>query len=209
MTRKTWYLCRRASTKSLPSGTVFSFFPVEERPGLFIIHIIGKNAEKLFQNESGGHRFQRIPPTERRGRMQTSTITVAVLPEPQAVDVPIREDDLEWTACRGSGSGGQKRNKTANAVQLRHRPSGLLIRVETERSLTQNKATALASLRAKLWDAKRTALVNARAADRKAQVGCGARGDKIRTIRTQDDLVTDHQTGRTWSWKKYLRGDWD
>jgi peptide chain release factor 1 len=170
--------------------------------------VSGKAADETFANESGGHRWQRIPPTEKRGRVQTSTITVAVLPIPTEAQVHIREDDLEWIPTRGSGAGGQARNKVETAIILKHEPSGLQVRCETERSLKQNKETALSLLRARLWASEHERVTSARAADRRAQVGSGMRGDKRRTVRVQDGQVNDHLTGRQWKYKEYSRGDW-
>lgn len=149
-----------------------------------------------------------MPPTERRGRVHTSTITVAVLPEPAEIDVRLDERDLEETTMRGSGPGGQHRNKTDSAVRLLHRPTGLVVRCESERDQSQNRRVARAVLRARLWDLEHTRTRGARDADRRAQVGTGMRGDKRRTIRTQDDQVTDNVSGRTWRFKDYERGDW-
>lgn len=169
----------------------------------------GPGAAAAFAGEPGGHRWQRVPPSEKRGRVQTSTITVTVLEDGPAAEVRIAPGDLEWTAIRGSGAGGQKRNKTSNAVQLRHLPTGTLIRCEGERSLTQNKAAALAALEARLGGAARAAATTARREERRGQHGSGERGDKVRTIRAADDLVTDHRTGRTWSLRRYLKGETD
>src|SRR5262249_47654272 len=133
---------------------------------------------------------------------------VAVLAEPTAAEVTLPERDLVWSTCRGTGSGGQKRNKTESTVLLTHRPTGLQVRCETARSQLQNRATALALLRARLWAAERARPDGARAEARKRQVGSGMRGDKRRTIRCQDGIVTDHVSGRRWNLKEYLRGDW-
>jgi peptide chain release factor 1 len=181
---------------------------VEDRAGVVVVRIAGATAAELFADEPGGHRWQRVPRTERRGRVQTSTITVAVLPEPADTEVNIEQKDLEWTACRGSGAGGQHRNVTDSAVQLKHLPTGLMVRCESERSQHQNRQTALALLRAKLWESRRAAVDAQRAGDRRAQVGVGARGDKRRTVRTQDEQVVDYVTGRRWRLRDYLRGDW-
>lgn len=168
----------------------------------------GKNVEEIFKDEPGGHRWQRVPPTEKRGRVQTSTVTVAVLREPEAVELRIDERDLEIKTCRGSGAGGQHRNVTDSAVQIFHKPSGLMVRAETERSQSQNREYAMGLLRARLLAAAKEAKSNARAADRRSQVGSGMRGDKRRTIRCQDGQVNDHISGRTWKLKEYMRGDW-
>lgn len=180
---------------------------VERRAGFLVFRAKGRGAE-VFAGEAGGHRWQRIPPNEKRGRVHTSTVTVAVMEEPTEVQVRIEERDLEWTACRGSGAGGQARNKTSNAVQLRHIPTGTMVRCESERSQHQNRRTALALLRARLWGERRGASETARAENRRQQVGSGMRGDKRRTIRAQDGQVTDHVTGRTWRYKDYVRGEW-
>lgn len=168
----------------------------------------GKNVEEIFKDEPGGHRWQRVPPTEKRGRVQTSTVIVAVLREPEAVELRIDERDLEIKTCRGSGAGGQHRNVTDSAVQIFHKPSGLMVRAETERSQSQNREYAMGLLRARLLAAAKEAKSNARAADRRSQVGSGMRGDKRRTIRCQDGQVNDHISGRTWKLKEYMRGDW-
>jgi peptide chain release factor 1 len=173
-----------------------------------VFHVDGRGAYETFKDEPGGHRWQRVPPNEKRGRVHTSTVTVAVLPEPTEAEVRLRESDLEWTACRGSGAGGQHRNKTNSAVQITHRPTGLMVRCEGERSQHQNRRTAIALIRARLWEAEQARRAGARADDRRAQVGSGMRGDKRRTIRTQDDQVNDHVTGRSWRYKQYVRGDW-
>jgi peptide chain release factor 1 len=135
-------------------------------------------------------------------------VTVAVLPEPTDVQVRLDDRDLEYRTCRASGAGGQKVNKTDSAVQLTHKPTGLMVRVETERSQHQNRATALALLRARLWQTQRDAHVAARADDRRGQVGSGMRGDKRRTIAVQRGTVVDHVTGRSWNLRDYLRGAW-
>lgn len=169
---------------------------------------MGKQVWSIFKDEAGGHRWQRIPPTEKRGRVQTSTVTVAVLPEPTETQLVLRDQDLEWGTCRGSGAGGQNRNKTESAVQLKHVPSGIMVRCESERSQHMNKATALSTLRARLWEARHAGLAETRSNERRQQVGSGMRGDKRRTIRTQDGQVQDHVTGRRWSYKDYVRGNW-
>lgn len=190
------------------AGGVFDVEVVEELPSQVVFRVLGRDAEQVFRDEAGGHRWQRIPPTEKRGRVQTSTVTVAVLPEPTEAQVHIAPQDVEIVPCRGSGPGGQNRNKVESAVMLRHRPSGLLVRCETERSQHQNRATAMSVLRARLWRAEHERRTGARAADRREQVGSGMRGDKRRTVRVQDGQVNDHVTGRHWSFRDYERGNW-
>ncbi len=189
-------------------GGVFDIEVIESRPGIIVARVTGENAALTFRDEAGGHRWQRTPPTEKRGRVHTSTVTVAVLDEPTEVQFQLRQEDLQITTCRGTGAGGQNRNKTDSTVQVKHLPTGLMVRCETERSQTQNKASALALLRARLWKAERDRVVGARDSERRQQVGSGMRGDKIRTVAVQRDEVVDHRSGRRWRLKEYLRGEW-
>jgi peptide chain release factor 1 len=141
--------------------------------------------------------------------MQTSTITVAVLPERTPTQVRVNEGDLDWKFCRGSGAGGQHRNVTDSAVVLTHLPTGLVVRCESERSQHSNKDTALEILRARLWDVIHNQENAQMSSARKEQIGSGMRGDKRRTIRSQDGVVTDHVLNKQWQLKRYLRGDWE
>lgn len=197
-----------ASTRGWPPRGVFDAAIVSDRPGVVILQVTGPGAEQVFKDEAGGHRWQRIPPNEKRGRVHTSTVTVAVLREPSQSEVVVRDCDVEWQAIRGSGAGGQNRNKVSSAVQLWHKATGIMVRCEAERSQFQNRNTAMALLRARLLEIKESAAQGNEAASRRAQLGCGARGDKRRTVREQDDQVNDHITGRRWRLKDYLRGDW-
>jgi peptide chain release factor 1 len=162
----------------------------------------------VFAEEAGGHRWQRVPPNERRGRVHTSTITVAILSEPKEHEVVIAESDLTVTFMRGSGAGGQHRNVTDSAVRIVHAPTGIVVRCESERSQHSNRDSAMAVLRARLKAHVDGEASGARAEDRRRQVGSGMRGDKRRTIRTQDGVVNDHVTGKQWRWKDYERGNW-
>lgn len=190
-------------------GSIFSLELITSRAGYISCKVTGKNAWKIFQHETGGHRWQRIPPTEKRGRVQTSTITVAVLKHAQnhISDVTIDPKDLDVKTCRGSGKGGQHRNVTDSAVQVTHIPSGISVRVENGRSQHANKETAIESIQAQLKAARDTKHLETQNNQRKQQVGSGMRGDKIRTIRTQDDTVVNHVTGNRCRYKKYARGD--
>jgi peptide chain release factor 1 len=190
------------------SATGFEIEILDERRGLKIFRAVGPRAAAAFRDEAGGHRWQRVPPNEKRGRVHTSTITVAVLPEPTDVEVRIAPGDLDWSTCYGTGPGGQKRNKTESTVLLTHRPTGLQIRCETSRSQQQNRVAALALLRARLWAREHDRLAAARAQERRDQLGSGMRGDKRRTIRCQDGVVVDHVTGQRWELRAYLRGNW-
>ena len=160
--------------------------------------------------ESGVHRVQRVPATEAQGRIHTSTCTVAVLPEAQEVDIEIKPEDLDITVCRASGPGGQGVNTTDSAVQIIHRPSGLIVRCADERSQQKNKAQAMKVLRSRLLD-KKVADENAKyAAVRKAQVGSGERNERIRTYNFPQNRVTDHRIELTlYNLPAFLEGDID
>lgn len=172
-----------------------------------MFRVEGKGARSAFTGEAGGHRWQRVPPTEKRGRVQTSTVTVAILDEPREHEVHIDPADLDESFTRGSGAGGQHRNKTDTAVVLLHKPSGIQVRVDGGRSQYLNRQAALGLLRAKLKAGVVADAVDARNRKRRRQVGSGMRGDKIRTVAVQRDQVTDHQTGLSTSVRKYLKGD--
>lgn len=167
----------------------------------------GRGAAAAFEEEAGGHRWQRIPPNEKRGRVHTSTITVAVLVEVREAELRIDPRELSWRRSRGSGAGGQHRNKTESAVDLVHLPTGIAVHCESERSVHRNNAIALARMRALLAQRSRAETIAERDALRRDQVGSGMRGDKRRTIRAQDGSVVDHPTGRTWRFREYVRGD--
>lgn len=171
-----------------------------------VVRVVGRRAAAVFAGEPGGHRWQRVPPNERRGRVHTSTVTVAVLTEPTPAQLRIDPRDLDESFTRGTGKGGQHRNKTDTVVVLRHVPSGTVVRVDGGRSQALNRETALGLLRARLLEAQRVAAVSARNATRRDQVGCGARGDKVRTIAVQRGSVTDHGTGKSMPLERYLRG---
>ena len=139
----------------------------------------------------------------------SAAVTVVVMPEPRAIDLAIDERELRWTTCRGSGDGGQKLQKTESAVQLKHLPSGLMVRCESARSQPPIRAWALAGPRARLYEREREKRRAERDAARREQAGSGMRGDKRRTVRCQDGVVTDHVTGQRWSLRDYLRGEWE
>lgn len=167
----------------------------------------GKGAKSAFQYEAGGHRFQRVPPTEKRGRVHTSTITVAVLSEPSEHEVKIDPRDVTEKFIRGSGKGGQHKNKVSTCVVLSHEPSGIQVRCDGGRSQADNRLTAMGILRARLHARASEAQGKARSSKRRQQIGSGMRSDKRRTIALQRDQVTDHVTGRTVAAKKYMRGN--
>ena len=157
--------------------------------------IEGKGAYSRFKFESGVHRVQRVPATESQGRIQTSAATVAVLPEVKDVEIEIKDSDLIFESCKSSGAGGQHINKTESAVRLTHKPTGIVIECDQERSQFQNKAKALMLLRTMLYDQKCREQNEKIAADRKGQVGSGDRSEKIRTYNYPQSRVTDHRIG--------------
>jgi peptide chain release factor 1 len=175
-----------------------------------IFQINGQDVYKTLKYESGVHRVQRVPATEAQGRIHTSTATVAVLPEAEEVDVEIKSDDIEVTVCRASGKGGQGVNTTDSAVQIQHKPSGLIVRIADERSQIKNRAKAMTVLRSRLLERK-IAEENAKyAANRKSQVGTGERSEKIRTYNFPQNRVTDHRIELTlYNLSNVIDGDID
>ena len=159
--------------------------------------ITGRNVFARLKYESGVHRVQRVPATESQGRIHTSTVTVAVLPEAEDVDVRIDEGDLRVDVYRASGAGGQHVNKTESAVRITHLPTGLVVTMQEEKSQHKNRAKAMKILRARMYEQQRASLHATRAADRKSQVGTGDRSERIRTYNFPQGRVTDHRVNLT------------
>ncbi len=157
----------------------------------------GMGAYSRFKYESGVHRVQRVPETESGGRIHTSTVTVAVLPEAEDVDVEINPADLKIDTFRSSGAGGQHINKTSSAIRITHLPTGTVVECQDERSQYKNKDKAMKVLRSRLLSAEQEKQSGAIAADRKAQVGTGDRSERIRTYNYRENRVTDHRIGLT------------
>lgn len=170
----------------------------------------GDGAYSRFKFESGVHRVQRVPETESQGRIHTSTVTVAVLPEAEDVEVEINPSDIVFESCKSSGAGGQHINKTESAVRLTHKPTGIVIECQEERSQFKNKDKALKLLRTKLFDMKQAEQSEKIASERKSQVGTGDRSERIRTYNYPQSRVSDHRIGLTLhSLESFLNGNID
>ena len=170
------------------------------------IKFSGDGAKALFEPEAGGHRWQRIPPTERGGRKHSSTITVAVLNESSSESIKLLDCDLVIDRYRGSGPGGQKRNKVETAIRIRHKPTGIVVCNESEASQKQNLLYAKRELECRLIVMAKKRYHQSVNKNRKQQIGKGERSDKIRTVQMQNGKVTNHLTGRSISVKEYLKG---
>ncbi len=172
--------------------------------------ITGQGAYSRFKFESGVHRVQRVPDTESSGRIHTSTVTVAVLPEAEEVEVDLNPADVDVDTFRASGAGGQHVNKTESAIRLTHRPTGIVVECQDERSQHKNRERAFKILRSKIYEIQRAQQASEIAAERKSQVGTGDRSERIRTYNYPQGRVTDHRIGLTlYKLEAFLNGDMD
>ncbi len=172
--------------------------------------IVGDGAYSRLKYESGVHRVQRVPDTESSGRIHTSTVTVAVLPEMEELDFEINADDLQIDTFRSSGAGGQHVNKTSSAIRITHLPTGTVVECQDERSQHKNKERAMKILTSRLYEEEQRKLIEAHAAERKSQVGTGDRSERIRTYNFPQGRLTDHRIGLTiYRLESVMNGDLD
>ncbi|TAH38590.1 MAG: peptide chain release factor 1 [Planctomycetota bacterium] len=174
-----------------------------------ILRLEGEGAYRQMRLETGGHRVQRVPETEAQGRIHTSAATVAVLPEVEEVDFELKPEELEITAMRSSGPGGQHVNKTSSAIRVVHLPTGTMVKCQEDKSQLRNRAKALALLRSRLYEIERQKREAERSAMRRNQIGSGDRSERIRTYNWPQNRVTDHRLGRNFSLETILEGRLD
>ena len=163
-----------------------------------VIKIEGRGAFELLKYEAGVHRVQRVPTTEKRGRVHTSTATISILPELEDIDLHIRPEEIEFEAHRSGGHGGQNVNKVSTAVRLKHIPTGIVVNCQTQRFQAQNREIAMEMLRAKLWEMEVEKQHGEIAGLKATQVGRGMRSEKIRTYNFPQDRLTDHRINKSW-----------
>jgi len=174
------------------------------------IQIRGENVFEIFKNEAGVHRVQRVPVTEKSGRIHTSTASVAILPQVKFDEIKINPQDIEVEFFRASGRGGQNVNKVETAVRIRHKPTGIVVSCQTERFQHRNREIAMQMLKAKLWELEESKKIGEIGELRKSQIGTQERSEKIRTYNFPQNRVTDHRINKSWyQLEDILDGDLD
>ncbi len=163
-----------------------------------VFELSGSGAYDAMQYESGVHRVQRIPKTEKQGRVHTSTITIAVLNKPKRIELIIRPEDLKIDTYRSSGAGGQHVNKTESAIRITHKPTGVVVTSQSERSQHQNKENAMGILAARILQAQEESDMSALTEERRQQIGWAKRSEKTRTYNYPQNRITDHRIGKSW-----------
>ncbi len=163
-----------------------------------ITEVVGADAYDLLEHESGVHRIQRVPATEKSGRIHTSTASIAILPKADVAPITIRDADLETQFYRAGGPGGQNVNKVETAVRITHKPTGVVVSSQVERTQQRNREIAMELLRGKLWEAQRRSAAGDVAETRRAQIGNQDRSEKIRTYNVPQNRLTDHRIGKSW-----------
>ena len=205
-------LARMYQRYAIQRGWAFNILDYSETPlsgyKAFVAEIKGEGVYDALQQESGVHRVQRIPKTEKSGRVHTSTASVAILPEVEAKEVNMNQGDLEFTFSRAGGPGGQNVNKVETAVRILHKPTGIVVSSRTERSQHANREKGLEILRAKLYEIERQKTASSLGTSRREQIGTADRSEKIRTYNFPDDRITDHRIGKKFhNIEKILDGD--
>lgn len=188
--------------------SVFDLRVLKDLPGFLTFKVEGPKA-RIFLKEAGGHRWQRIPPTEKRGRVHTSSVTVAVLENEKEKTFEFNEDDVVYRMYKSSGKGGQHRNKTESAVEAKHIPTGITAKCDSERSQHDNKYFATELLKEKLESLESDLYASERSSKRQNQIGSGLRGDKVQTVQEQNGQVTNHLNGKRLDLKQYFKGNFD
>lgn len=182
---------------------------MDEGHGRIVFTVDGKGAREFFSTESGCHRWQHVPENQRTDRIQTSTITVAVIETATKGAREVKDSELEWDKpFRAGGKGGQHQNKVASACRVRHKKSGIVVECRTERSLHANQRSALELVKARVLERERLAAEAMVTGARRQQIGSGDRADKMRTYRERDDIVIDDRSGRKTSLTALRKGDW-
>ena len=174
---------------------------------IFLCVFSGIGVKSYFSHEAGGHRFHRVPPTESKGRVHTSLVTVAVMNSGQQTKIQLKESDIDVKTTNGTGAGGQKRNRTYSCVVLKHIPTGLTVRCDEDRSQLKNKEIALKELTKRVQDLYNSKENKKEVEKRNGQIGTGFRSDKIRTYTYKTDVAIDHLTGKKASLKMVLKGN--